>query len=143
MVLKSKQSNTFFLHCQFLLSKNQSLHDDVCLIDPLIISFDEESLLHALLYGSDSVFRKLIFIPLNLSLKAEPHAKNYRGSHPEVICKKVCLEFLENSQENSSPGVYFSCTFNKKEALAQMVSCEFSEIGLTPKYKKQMFANVS
>ena len=57
VVLKSKQLNTFFLHCQFFLSERQNLHDDLCLINLLIISFDEESLLNASLYGSDSVFR--------------------------------------------------------------------------------------
>ena len=80
---------------------------------------------------------------MNLLLKVQPHAKTYIGSHPEVFCKKVFLKFLQNSQESRCPGVCFWCTFNKKEALAQLVSCEFSEIGLTSKYKKLMFANVS
>ena len=52
------------------------------------------------------------------------------------------LKALQNSQENSHDWVSFSCSFNKKEALAQLVSYEFSEIGLTPKYKGQMCANV-
>ena len=36
----------------FFLALPENLHDDLCLIDPSIISFDEESL-----YGSDSIFR--------------------------------------------------------------------------------------
>ena len=40
VVLKSKQLNIFFLYCQFLLSERQNLHGNLCLIDPLIISFD-------------------------------------------------------------------------------------------------------
>ena len=82
-------------------------------------------------------------IPWKLSLKAQPHTMTYISSHQEVFYKKVFLKFLQNSQENSCTGVYFSCNFNKKEALAQVVSCEFTEIGLTSKYKKHKFANVS
>ena len=36
----------------------------------------------------------------------------------------------------------FSCNFNKKETLEQVVSYEFCQIGLTSKYKRQMCANV-
>ena len=64
------------------------------------------------------------------------------SSHPEVFYKKVFLKFMQNLQESNCAGVYFSCNFNKKEALTQVVSCEFSEIGLTSKYKSkslQMF----
>ena len=35
---------------QFLASERHNLHDDLCVIDPPVISFDEESLLNALLY---------------------------------------------------------------------------------------------
>ena len=38
--------------CQFLASKRH-LHDDLCLIDPPVISFDRESQLNVPLYGSD------------------------------------------------------------------------------------------
>ena len=48
-----EQLNTFFLHRQFLASERHNLHSDLCLIDPPIISFDEESLLNALLHISD------------------------------------------------------------------------------------------
>ena len=58
--------------------------------------------------------------------------------HSEVFYKKVFLKFVQNSQENSCPEVYFSCIFNKKGILAQLVTCKFSEIGLMSKYKKQM-----
>ena len=37
----------------------QNLHDDLHLIDPSIISFDEESLLNALLYCSDGFNNKI------------------------------------------------------------------------------------
>ena len=73
-------------------------------------------------------------IPSNLSSKAQPHAMTYISIHPEVFFKKVFLKFLQNSQEKSCSGVYFSCIFNKKEALAQLVSYDFSEIGLMSKY---------
>ena len=53
-------------------------------------------------------------IPWKLSLKAQPHTMTYISSHQEVFYKKVFLKFLQNSQENSCTGVYFSCNFNKK-----------------------------
>ena len=56
VVLKSKKLNTSVLRCQFFLSERQNLHDDFSLTDPSIITFGEESLLKALLYGSDSLF---------------------------------------------------------------------------------------
>ena len=77
MVLKSKQLNTFFLHCQFFLREIQNLHDELRLTDPSIITVGEESLLNALLYGSDSVFQNSFLkfnVLQNLSLKAQLHA---------------------------------------------------------------------
>ena len=56
VVLKSKKLNTSVLRCQFFLSERQNLHDGFSLTDPSIITFGEESLLNALLYGSDSLF---------------------------------------------------------------------------------------
>ena len=53
MELKLKQLNTFFLRRQFLARERHNLHDDFCLIDPPVISFDGEFLLNAPLYGSD------------------------------------------------------------------------------------------
>ena len=69
MVLKLKQLNTFFLGCQFLASERDNLHEDLCLIDPSVISFEGESLLNTPPYGSDEFKDKtnkeilLCFIP--------------------------------------------------------------------------------
>ena len=46
-----------------------------------------------------------------------------RSSRQKVFCKKL-LEILQNSQENTCAKV----SFLKKEALAQVFSCEFCEI---------------
>ena len=58
-----------------------------------------------------------------------------RSSRPEVFFKKVLLKFSQNSQENTCARVSFliklqasACNFLKKEALAQVFSCEFWEI---------------
>ena len=59
MVLKLKQLNTFFLRCQFLASERRNLHDDLCLTDPSVISFDGESQLNVLLYVSDEFDDKI------------------------------------------------------------------------------------
>ena len=59
MVLILEQLNTFFLRCQFLTSERNGLLDDLCLIDPPVINFDGESLLNALLYGSDEFYDKI------------------------------------------------------------------------------------
>ena len=53
MVLKLEQLNTFSLCCQFLPSERHNLHNDLCLIDPPVITFDRKSLLNTLLYDSD------------------------------------------------------------------------------------------
>ena len=42
VVMKSKQLNPFFLRCQFLASERNNLHDELCLIDPPVISFNRE-----------------------------------------------------------------------------------------------------
>ena len=57
----------------------------------------------------------------------------WQSSHPEVFCKKkVFLKISQNSQENTCARVSFLIKlqfgFIKKEALAQVFSCEFSEI---------------
>ena len=49
--------------------------------------------------------------------------------HKEAVAqtcsvKKMFLEILQNSQENTCAKVFFI----KKEALAQLLSCEFCEI---------------
>ena len=56
-----------------------------------------------------------------------------RSSRPEVFCKKMLLEILQNSQEDTCARVYFligpqACNFIKKQALAQVFFCEFCEI---------------
>ena len=56
---KLKQLNTFFLRCQFLARERHNLHDDLCLIDPQVISFDGESQLNVLLCGSDEFNHKV------------------------------------------------------------------------------------
>ena len=59
VVTKLKQLNTFFLRCQFLDNERHNLHDDLCLIDPPVITFDGESQLNVLLYGSDEFNDKI------------------------------------------------------------------------------------
>ena len=58
-----------------------------------------------------------------------------RSSCPEMFCKKVFLQISKNSQESTCARVSFLiklqsqvCNFIKKEALAQVFSCEFCEI---------------
>ena len=67
----------------------------------------------------------------------------YISSHLEVSYKKVFLKISQNSKESNCAEVTFTCDFDKNEALAHVVSCEFCETGLTSKYKRQIFANVS
>ena len=55
------------------------------------------------------------------------------SSRPAMFCKKVFLEILENSQENTYARVSIllklqTCNFIKKETLAKVFSCEFCEI---------------
>ena len=52
-----------------------------------------------------------------------------------MFCKKVFLEILQNSQENTYARGFFliklqasACNLIKKEALVQLFSCEFYEI---------------
>ena len=52
-------SKHFFLRCQFITSERHNLHGDLCLIDPPVIIFDGESLLNALLHGSDEFHGKI------------------------------------------------------------------------------------
>ena len=47
------------MRCQFHFSERHNLHDDLCLIDATVISFGGESLLNALLYGSDEFNDKI------------------------------------------------------------------------------------
>ena len=114
---------------ELFFSKRQNLHDDLCLTDPSIISFGEESLLNALLYGSHSIFQNRFLrfsIPSKLSLKEQPHVMTYIISHPRCSLKQCSWNSYKIPQEKSCAEVYFSCNYNK--------------IGLTPKYKTNMFA---
>ena len=121
MVLKSEQLNTFFLCCQFLASERRDLHDDLCLIDPPVISFDQESLLNALLYSSDEFKEKLnretlLCIIPNLELIcAAPRFANTKTKKNNtwnfLFCKKILLicfylqlEF-DNYKHNCQPQV--------------------------------------
>ena len=68
------------------------------------------------------------------------HIRLSRKANIETVAqrysvKKVFLEISQNSQEHICTGVSFfiklqaeACNFFKKEALAQMISCEFCEI---------------
>ena len=58
-----------------------------------------------------------------------------RSSHRRCSIKKVFLEISQNSQENTCPTASFlinlqakTCSFIKKETLAQMFRCKFCEI---------------
>ena len=59
VVVKLKQLNTFFLRCLFLARERHNLHDDLCLIDSPVTSFDGESQLNVLLYGWDEFNDKI------------------------------------------------------------------------------------
>ena len=64
----------------------------------------------------------------------------------EVFCK-VFLEILQNSQENTES--FFNkvaglrCNFIKKENLAQVFSCEFSEISKNTLFTEHLWATAS
>ena len=55
---------------------------------------------------------------------SQAHDTTCISCHPYVFYKKVFLNNSQNSQGNNCAGVSNSCNFNKKEALAQEVSCE-------------------
>ena len=61
VVMKLKQLNPFCLCCQFLASERNNLHDELCLIDPPVISFNRKPQLNILLYGSDEFNDKINF----------------------------------------------------------------------------------
>ena len=59
----------------------------------------------------------------------------FRSSHPEVLCEKgVLRNFAKFAGKNLCQSLFFNkvagaaYNFNKKEALAQVFSCEFSDI---------------
>ena len=92
---KKKKKHTFFLRCQFLASERHILHDDLCLIDPPVISFDEGSLLNALLYGSDEFNDK---IHREILLRIKPNLVLICAALPPKEVRNTCW-------------VIFCCTF--------------------------------
>ena len=50
---ETETTSHFFLHCQFFANENQKLRDDFYRIDASIKNLNQESLIDALLYGSD------------------------------------------------------------------------------------------
>ena len=66
-----------------------------------------------------------------LSNLSQPHTMTYLSSHPQRFYKKVLLKIGQNSQENTCARISFSSNFNKKEALAQVVSCKFTKFSRT------------
>ena len=63
-----------------------------------------------------------------------------------VLCKKVFLKTLQNSQENTSARVSFlikAGNFIKKEALAQVFSCEICEISKNTFFTKHLWMTSS
>ena len=57
-------------------------------------------------------------------------------------CKKVFLEISQNSQENTCARVSF-LNFIKKEALAQVFSCEFCEISKNTFFTEYIWTTAS
>ena len=66
----------------------------------------------------------------------QPYAMTYINSHLEVFYKKRSKRFRKIHRKSCAE-VFFSRKFNKNEHLAQVVSCEFCQIGLTSKYKNE------
>ena len=58
-----------------------------------------------------------------------------KSSRPEVFCKKGVLEISQNSQEYICARVSFLIKL-QKETLAQVFSCEFSEVSKSTFYYK-------
>ena len=68
---------------------------------------------------------------------------NIQKQAPEVFFKKVFLKISQNSQENTCTKVAEACNFIKKEALAQVLSCEFCETFKNIFFKEQFWATAS
>ena len=62
-----------------------------------------------------------------------------------VLCRKVFLEILQNSQENTYANSLCckACNFIKKETLAQVFSCEFLEISKNTFYTEHLWTTAS
>ena len=63
-----------------------------------------------------------------------------RSSHQMCSIKKMFLEISQNSQENTCARV---CSFIKKETLAQMFSCDFSEISKNTFFTEHLWTTTS
>ena len=79
-------------------------------------------------------FTQKSFLPYFLASEAT-HQSLVRSSHRRCFVRKVFLEILENSQENTCARVSFliklqasACNFIKKETLAQLFCCESCKI---------------
>ena len=59
---------------------------------------------------------------------SQPHATTCISSYPEGRYKKLFFKISQNSQKNSCSVFYYSCNFNKKKTMVQVVSCEFCKI---------------
>ena len=87
-----EQRNTFFLRRQFLACERHNLHDDLCLRDSPVISFDRESHLNVLLYRSDE-FNNKINKEINFPYYTK-QGRRHRGSRADaglpifLRCKK-------------------------------------------------------
>ena len=68
---------------------------------------------------------------------------NIQKQPPEVFFKKVFLKISQNSQENTCTKVAEACNSIKKEALAQVLSCEFCETFKNIFFKEQFWATAS
>ena len=77
-----EQRNTFLLRRQFLASERHNLHDDLCLRDSPVISFDRESHLNVLLYGSDE-FNDKINKEINFPYYTK-QGRRHRGSRVDA-----------------------------------------------------------
>ena len=90
-------------------------------------------------------FTKLLSIFVKFSIFGR-----VRSSHRRCYIKKVFLEILQNSQENTCARASFliklkasSCNFIKKETLAQMFFCEFCEISKNTFFEEHLLAAAS
>ena len=60
-----------------------------------------------------------------------------------VLCKEVFLEISQNSKENTCARASFLINFIKKEALAQVFSCEFCEISQNTFFAEHLWTTAS
>ena len=66
-----------------------------------------------------------------------------RSSHRRCSVKKVFLEILQKSQENTCARVSFLIKFIKKETLAQVSYCEFCETSKNNFFTEQLWTAAS